>query len=244
MLKKISIFLSFILALNLPSYISYADEEYVGVETIKQEDEYLLDTSSKQEKHQKFQRILKHLKNEADPQSSKVQDTTKNKPQYIFPTKKERQKSRTEEKEWFKSFSSLQDETKKTKDPRFKEFKEAINACYDNHKQSINLEKSFLRNGNIYKNASFLSQTFEKINSCYEGMGLDIISTFYNNDTTMLENFNQEAKTFYVKGADASFSGRHCDETCSFEAIIDEQISKFEEFKSYLFDLLKQKEGK
>ncbi len=234
MLKKMSIFLSFIIALNLSSHQALANDANLSIDTIKQEDEHLLTTSPT---HKKV--INNEVKYKEPPIPSIVQPN--NHP--VFPTKKERKASQQEQKEWFKPFSSLQKKTtEKLTDPRFKEFRTQIDLCYKQYEPNLKLEKSLLRNGNIHKNISYLSQTFTSINSCYEDRGLDIISTFYNNDPIMLQSFNNKIKTFYVKGTDASFSGKHCDGKCSLEAIIEEQINKSSEFKTYLLELLSQKE--
>ncbi len=234
MLKKINIFLSFILALNLSSYTTYANDDYLEVELIKQEDEHLLGLVSESTKQISKQEIKQR--------KAVVPSIIENYNHPIYPTQKERQQQRQEEKDWFKPLSSLQKEIAKPVDPRFAELKKQINSCYDDHAQNLNLEKSFLRSGNIYTNTSFISQTFETINSCYEDTGLDIIANFYNNDTTLLQTYSKKVKTFYITGVDANFSGKHCGDKCSLEALIDEQISKFGEFKAYLLDLLSTKE--
>lgn len=234
MLKKMSIFLSFIFALNLLSHQSSANDAYLGVDTIKQEDEHLIATLPSPQKA---------INNEVKYKESSTPSIIQPNNHPVFPTKEERKAAQQEQKEWFKTYSSFQKKTtKKLTDPRFKELKTQIDLCYNQYEPNLKLEKSLLRNGNIHKNVSYITQTFTSINSCYEDRGLDIISTFYNNDPIMLQSFNNKIKTFYVRGTDTSFSGKHCDGKCSLEAIIEEQINKSSEFKAYLLELLSQKE--
>ena len=220
MLKKINIFLSFILTLNL--VICNAN----AVETIKQEDEYLLDVT-----------LSKPVQEETKPISTPSIVNTA--PSKIFPTKKERSQTRAEEKEWF-SIRTKEEIVQEPvqEDPLIAELKTAINNCYNNNKEKLEIEKSLLREGNLYNNTAYITETFETINLCYENLGLDIISLYYADAPKVIKEFENKTKTFYIKATDTSFNVKQCDENCSLEALIDNQVNKFKEFELYLSNLV------
>lgn len=122
---------------------------------------------------------------------------------------------------------------------RINAYKEAINTCIDTRKDELDLEISMLENGNLAKNAAYLSQTFAEIENCYDGIGLDILEEFYPNDTEKLRQYNRQVKSFHVNSADVSFNAKYCQENCSLQAVAETQMENFMHFKSYLFDLLK-----
>ena len=223
MLKKINIFLSFILALNFVVYNAKA------VETIKLEDEHLLtgaiSTTPSLEPTQ-----AKHHTTHTIVTSS---------PSKVFPTKKERLDTRYQEKEWFKINKKPEViPTPNKEDPLLEDLKTAMHNCYKDSEDKLNIEKSFLRQGNLYNNTAYLTETFETINNCYETIGFDIISIYYNEDPEVLQNFREKVKTFYTNPTDTTFNAKLCDENCSLEALINNQIDKFKEFRTYLSELI------
>jgi hypothetical protein len=220
MLKKINIFLSFILTLNL--VICNAN----AVETIKQEDEYLLDVS-----------LPETVQKEVKPITTPT--IVNQAPSKIFPTKKERSQTRAEEKEWFSIRTKeevIQEPAKE--DPLIAELKTAINNCYKNNEEKLEIEKSLLREGNLYNNTAYITETFETINLCYENLGSDIISLYYVDDPKVIKEFENKTKTFYIKATDTSFNVNKCGDNCSLEALIDNQVNKFKEFEIYLYKLI------
>ena len=223
MLKKTSIFLSFILTLNL--VINNAN----AVETIKLEDEHLL-TGALQPSSNK-----QSYTQSVEPTPSIVTFT----PSKVYPTKEERKQVRSQETEWFKV--RKQEEivpTPKVKDTVLEDLKTAMHNCYKNNEEKLTIETSLLREGNLYNNTAYLTETFESINNCYETIGLDIIYLYYDNDPKIVQNFQNKAKTFYTKASDTNFNAKLCDENCSLEALINNQTDKFKEFRTYLSELI------
>lgn len=121
------------------------------------------------------------------------------------------------------------------------EIREMIDDCVLTRKDRMDLEREMFEEDKTSRSAAFLSQTLADINLCYEDIGYDIIETFYNRDINTIAEFSQKAKTFYVKGTDATFSPEFCGDTCSIEAIVEAQISKFAEFRAYLNKLLDER---
>lgn len=241
MLKKINLFLSLttplcLLSLNALSYdvIAPKDEALLkGVvdshPTIEEEAPTVLTPSST---------LLEDL--------DEIENTTKEDiiPRTTtFPTKEERAQNRTEETEWFKprvkdiilpgTLSSLD-----ANDPYIEEIKSSIHSCLNNKQDELTIEQSLLKEGNLYDNTAYISQTFEDINTCYENIGYQIISVYYNDDEWTLQNYQKKLKTFYISSSDANFDTSHCLENCSLDAMIKNQIDKFTQFRTYLSELL------
>ena len=54
----------------------------------------------------------------------------------------------------------------------------------------------------------------------------------------MLNKFKEKSKSFYVTGSGLSFDVSHCEDNCSMEAIVRNQIAKFKDYRTYLSELL------
>ena len=161
----------------------------------------------------------------------------------LYPTKEERAQNRQEETEWFnpKVNAPIIPGTISATDaldPYLEYIKTAIHSCMNNKEDKLNIEKNLLNNGNLYQNATYISQTFEEINTCYESIGLDIISLYYENDAWTLNKFKQKAPTFYITGSTPDFDVSHCGDNCSMSVIVTSQIEKFKEYRTYLSELL------
>lgn len=113
-----------------------------------------------------------------------------------------------------------------------------INACLDNVEQKLEFEKDMLITDKNIENVSFLTQTFEEVNRCYEIIGLDIIDFYYNGDKALKDAFEKKSQTFYVQASQTDFNPKFCDETCSIEALINAQTEKFADFRAYLAELI------
>lgn len=131
-------------------------------------------------------------------------------------------------------FEDIQDfETKE-------DYVDGINECYDNVSTELKREIS-MYDGGFRSSLGRISNIMADVNHCYEQIGYAIIADYYNGDTYMMKNFDEESKKFYVSGSDVNFDPKFCDENCSVRAIIEAQIAKFAEFRVYLAKLLDNK---
>ena len=161
----------------------------------------------------------------------------------LYPTKEERAKNRQQEKEWFnpRTNAPLIPDTMSAKDaldPYLEDIKTSIHSCLNNNQEKLDIESSLITQGNLYDNTAYISKTFEDINTCYESVALNIISTYYNNDPRVLNTFKAKAPTFYIRSTTPSFDASLCGETCSIEALVQSQIAKFKDYRTYLSELL------
>ena len=232
MLKKTNLYFSMILAtITLTSTNTFA------YDTIKQEDEKLIKEIVASDNINKVQTNNSNSTIEVKP--AIISSKQKEIPPYIYPTKDAISASRENQKEWFVPRSKeIKTSPSTPKDPLIEDIKEQIHNCMENKSEELQIEKTFLKDGNLYNNAAYLSQTFEDINTCYETIGYDIISLYYNDNPRVLNNFENKVKSFYVTGTTSSFKPTHCKDDCSFDAIVETQLDKFKDFRTYLSELL------
>lgn len=176
-------------------------------------------------------------------ENTKPEDVIPSSKESFYPTKEERAQNRYEEKEWFKprvkeiiqpnSLANIDEN-----DPYLEEIKSSIHDCLNNKQNELDIGQTLLKEGNIYNNTAYLSQTFEDINTCYENIGYNIISLYYNDNEWTLQNYKQKLKTFYVSSSDAKFDTTYCTENCSLDAMVKNQINQFKLFRTYLSELL------
>ncbi len=159
---------------------------------------------------------------------------------HVYPTASERSQKDMEAKEWFKipnrdvvDVVDIQEEN-----DLVEEIKKDINDCLENKKDNLDIERALMLEGNVYDNTTYLTQTFEDINICYENIGYNIISNLYGNDDKVLNEFEKKSKEFYVKATDTSFDPKFCENECSLDALIKNQLDKFKKYRIYLSKLL------
>ncbi len=237
MLKKPNLYFSmFLFAIVLNSTNTYA------YDTIKQEDEKLLKDVLSSDKVNQIH--IKAIDTEIEVSPAIVSKKEIQKAPYIYPSKEDISSSRQEQKEWFvPRTQEIKTMPSAPKDPLIEEIKEQIHNCMANKSDELDVEKSLLKQGNFYNNVAYLSQTFEDINTCYENIGYDIISLYYNDNQRVLNNFEKKKNSFYVTGTTPSFKPTHCKEDCTFDAVVETQLDKFKEFRTYLSELLANRPG-
>ena len=114
---------------------------------------------------------------------------------------------------------------------------EGINECYDNNSEDLSDAITLYDSG--FKSAlANVTNIMADINHCYEQIGYAIIADYYDGDKFMMKNFDEESKKFYVSGTGVDFDPKFCDDNCSVRAIIDAQVAKFADFRTYLAKLL------
>lgn len=237
MLKKPNLYFSmFLFAIVLSSTNTYA------YDTIKQEDEKLLKDVLSSDKVNQIH--IKASNKQVEVSPAIVSKKENQKAPYIYPSKEDISSSRQEQKEWFvPRTQEIKTMPSAPKDPLIEEIKEQIHNCMANKSDELDVEKSLLKQGNFYNNVAYLSQTFEDINTCYENIGYDIISLYYNDNQRVLNNFEKKKNSFYVTGTTPSFKPTHCKEDCTFDAVVETQLDKFKEFRTYLSELLANRPG-
>ncbi len=152
----------------------------------------------------------------------------------------ERASVEEERKEWFNP-DLLPTNQKKAEaekgDLGKKGFREAINACMDDLKERLYMERGMFDNG-MKQSVVYLSQTMAEINQCYEDVGYTIIEEYYAGDKATAAAFEKRINDFYVDGTDVNFNPDFCDDNCSMSDVLDAQMQKFAEFRIYLYQLL------
>ena len=114
---------------------------------------------------------------------------------------------------------------------------DGINECYDNNRENLSDAITLYDSG--FKGAlANVTNIMAEINHCYEQIGYAIIADYYGGDKFMMKNFDEESKKFYVSGTGVDFDPKFCDDNCSVKAIIDAQVAKFSDFRTYLAKLL------
>lgn len=117
-------------------------------------------------------------------------------------------------------------------------FVEMINACGDERKMQLEMEKEFALRGNARNSTAYLTQTLEAIGRCYQNAGEAVIADIYNNDTETAQRFYQKVPSFFVPASSVEFDARYCGESCSVDALIRAQEAKFADFRTYLYELI------
>lgn len=165
---------------------------------------------------------------------------------YTYPSKSEREQARQPLKEWYNPESKAADtyktETKNVpQDETFMQYRLAIADCLDTRQDDLEMDKAMLKQGNMYDATAYLSQTLEEVNLCYENIGYDIIRDYYGDEPQVKARFANDARDFYITGSDVNFSPKFCGEDCSVEAMVDAQLAKFADFRTYLAKLLNER---
>lgn len=111
--------------------------------------------------------------------------------------------------------------------------------CLGSKKDQLDIEMSMLDGRELYRNAAYLSETFDDIMHCYDDLGLDIIDVFYYGDNEVLRKYNQTTPQFEVKIGAPNFDTKYChDGFCSMASVAELQLEKFADFERYLHQLL------
>ncbi len=165
---------------------------------------------------------------------------------YTYPSKNEREQARKPLSEWYNpnlnaAVNRTQSVAAKPKDETFMQYRLAVSDCLDLRQDDLEMDKAMLRQGNMYNAAAYVSQTLEAVNACYENIGYDIIRVYYGDDPQVKERFARRIQDFYITGTDVNFNPKFCGDDCSLEAMIDAQLAKFAEFRTYLAQLLNER---
>ena len=183
---------------------------------------------------------------ESDSESAKsnVSSQTQHEIGYTYPSKAERAGARQPLREWYdpnlgKEAPSIGGEPKK--DEVFESYRQAIADCLDSKEADLEVDRGMLYRGNMYDAAAYLSQNLADVNACYENIGYDIIRVYYNDEPRLKERFAKDVQDFYITGTDVNFSPKFCGEDCSMESMLDAQMAKFADFRTYLGKLLAER---
>lgn len=165
---------------------------------------------------------------------------------YTYPSKSERAQARQPLNEWYnpnlRAADTYKTETKSApQDETFMQYRLAIADCLDTRQDDLEMDKAMLKQGNMYDAAAYLSQTLEAVNVCYENIGYDIIRDYYGDEPQVRARFAQKISDFYISGSDVNFNPKFCGDDCSVEAMVDAQLAKFAEFRTYLAQLLNER---
>lgn len=165
---------------------------------------------------------------------------------YTYPSKSERAQARQPLREWYnpnlRTVDTYKTETKTApQDESFMQYRLAIADCLDTRQDDLEMDKAMLKQGNMYDAAAYLSQTLEAVNLCYENIGYDIIRDYYGDEPQVRARFAQKISDFYISGSDVNFNPKFCGDDCSVEAMVDAQLAKFAEFRTYLAQLLNER---
>lgn len=163
---------------------------------------------------------------------------------YTYPSKAERAEARQPLREWYdpnlgKEAPSIGGEPKK--DMVFESYRQAIADCLDSKEADLEVDRGMLYRGNMYDAAAYLSQNLADVNACYENIGYDIIRVYYNDEPRLKERFAKDVQDFYITGTDVNFNPKFCGEDCSMESMLDAQMAKFADFRTYLGKLLAER---
>lgn len=165
---------------------------------------------------------------------------------YTYPSKSERAKARQSLSEWYnpnlRAVDTYKTETEAApQDETFVQYRLAIADCLDKRQSELETDKGMLYQGNMYDAAAYLSQTLEAVNACYENIGYDIIRVYYGDDPQIKQSFAQNIQNFYIRSSDVNFNPKFCGDDCSVEAMVDAQMAKFADFRTYLAKLLAER---
>lgn len=121
------------------------------------------------------------------------------------------------------------------------DYKAKVADCRNSRNEQIDMEMSMLYGKQLFRNAAYLSETFEDMMQCYDDLGLEIIDVFYHGDNEVLRVYNQTTPQFEVKSSAPNFDTKYCQEgVCSLEAVAKLQLEKFTDFEHYLHQLLEE----
>ena len=178
--------------------------------------------------------------------------------EYVYPSKSEREAARQPLREWYnpeaqpyagagaRQAEGGADEVMgvdgvSARDVEADRWRNEISACLDDNQDAVEMEQAMLYKSNTYEAAAYLSQTFAKVNACYENIGYGIINDYYGGDPAMEKEFAEKARRFYVGGADTGFNPAFCGDNCSLAAVANAQRHKFAEFRTYLAALIENR---
>ena len=178
--------------------------------------------------------------------------------EYVYPSKSEREAARQPLREWYnpeaqpyagagarQAEGGADDVTGvngvSARDVEADRWRNEISACLDDNQDAVEMEQAMLYKSNTYEAAAYLSQTFAKVNACYENIGYGIINDYYGGDPAMEKEFAEKARRFYVGGADTGFNPAFCGDNCSLAAVANAQRHKFAEFRTYLAALIENR---
>ena len=178
--------------------------------------------------------------------------------EYVYPSKSEREAARQPLREWYnpeaqpyagagaRQAAGGADEVAgangvSARDVEADRWRNEISACLDDNQDAVEMEQAMLYKSNTYEAAAYLSQTFAKVNACYENIGYGIINDYYGGDPAMEREFAEKARRFYVGGADTGFNPAFCGDNCSLAAVANAQRHKFAEFRTYLAALIENR---
>ena len=178
--------------------------------------------------------------------------------EYVYPSKSEREAARQPLREWYnpeaqpyagagaRQAEGGADEVAgangvSARDVEADRWRNEISACLDDNQDAVEMEQAMLYKSNTYEAAAYLSQTFAKVNACYENIGYGIINDYYGGDPAMEKEFAEKARRFYVGGADTGFNPAFCGDNCSLAAVANAQRHKFAEFRTYLAALIENR---
>lgn len=178
--------------------------------------------------------------------------------EYVYPSKSEREAARQPLREWYnpeaqpyagagaRQAAGGVDEVAgangvSARDVEADRWRNEISACLDDNQDAVEMEQAMLYKSNTYEAAAYLSQTFAKVNACYENIGYGIINDYYGGDPAMEKEFAEKARRFYVGGADTGFNPAFCGDNCSLAAVANAQRHKFAEFRTYLAALIENR---
>lgn len=178
--------------------------------------------------------------------------------EYVYPSKSEREAARQPLREWYnpeaQPYAGAGARQAKggadgvagangvsAHDVEADRWRNEISACLDDNQDAVEMEQAMLYKSNTYEAAAYLSQTFAKVNACYENIGYGIINDYYGGDPAMEKEFAEKARRFYVGGADTGFNPAFCGDNCSLAAVANAQRHKFAEFRTYLAALIENR---
>ena len=222
---KSILFFSSVLVILLASYLDVR-----AYDIILDEDEFLLVGEVRGAKSEEELK-LEQKKKDADLTLRENLERSVN-----FPVGNERK----DDKEWFKPFK-FEEEQKVVEENIVSEKSEymlKIDSCIEKGLGSFGFERNFANVGNVYKNAAYMSNNFEKTNSCLSELGIDIINNFYGADDDIINEYNDKLAGLYMQASDVNFNPSFCGERCSLKSLFDMQMAKVGEFKDYLYMLL------
>ena len=158
-----------------------------------------------------------------------------------YPIGKERQERDEWRLEWYDPDAMSVPEEKKVdvkKERVIKKYKEQINDCLQQWQDKLDLETMMMENGKRYDNAAYLSETMQNMELCYKDVGYDIIDHMYGGDQYALNQYEEKIKEFHVDSSSPSFDAKYCGDFCSVQAVASLQLERFEDFRTYLAEMI------
>lgn len=209
------------------------------VEVIRAEDEALLSGITVREEGQEQPVVVQEkvdTRGVVEYQEENVSEAWES----VAEVEDERQKAEPYKVEWFNP-AELPTNIKKIEDKGNdaikNEYRQAINACMDDVKERLYMERDLFEGGEK-SGIAYLSHTMAEVNLCYEKLGREIIERYYGNDRTLKRSFSKKTEEFYVSGVGVDFEAEFCGENCSMSNILDAQLKKFGDFRLYLYKLV------